>query len=91
MNQETSWMQDPAIQSIPQEKLQFLEKMFFESKKLSNKEKLPFFLSLAKKAKDSKIQFSKEEIDIILPVIKKNATPEELVKIDKMMGMMKSK
>ena len=91
MNQETSWMQDPAIQNIPKEKLQFLEKMFFESKKLSNKEKLPFFLSLAKKAKDSKIQFSKEEIDTILPVIKKNATPEDLVKIDKMMGMMKSK
>lgn len=89
MNQETSWMKHPAIQNIPKEKLEFLEKMFFESKKLSDKEKLPFFLSLAKKAKDSKIQFSKEEIDIILPVIKASATPEELIKIDKMMSMMK--
>ena len=32
------WMNDPRIASIPKYKLDFLQKMFFESKKLSKKE-----------------------------------------------------
>ena len=34
---DTEWMNDPRIVSIPKNKLDFLQKMFFESKNLSQK------------------------------------------------------
>lgn len=89
MNSATEWMSDPALAGIPKEKLQFLQNMFFESQKLSDKEKLPFFLSLAQKAKSNHIQFTQEEIDLILPLLRSKSSPEELQKIDKLMNMMK--
>ena len=55
---ETQWMDDERLSSIPKEKLQFLQKMFFESKKLTQKELMPFLMALAGRAKKEKIQTS---------------------------------
>ena len=81
-NEDTKWMQDPRIASIPKEKLNFLQKMFFESKKLSQKELMPFLMALAGRAKKEKISFEQQEVDMILAVIKENSSPEECKKID---------
>ena len=52
---EAIWMNDKRIASIPKEKLDFLQKMFFESKNLSQKELMPFLMALAGRAKKEKI------------------------------------
>lgn len=84
---ESQWMDDPRISSVPKEKLIFLQKMFFESKKLSQKELLPFLMALAGRAKKEKISFEQTEVDMILAVIKENSSEEECKKIDRALKM----
>lgn len=88
---ESLWMNDPRIASIPKEKLDFLQKMFFESKKLSKKELLPFLMALAGRAKKEKISFEQSEIDQILVVIRENSSEEECKKIDQALKMFAAK
>lgn len=79
------WMNDPALSDIDQRKLEFLHTLVIESATLSQKDLLPFFLSLAKRGKDEKINFSKEEMNLITGVIKKNCSDSERSKIDKIL------
>ena len=87
MSITTDWMQDPTLINIPIQKLQFLQNMLFESQKHSGKELLPFFMSLAMKAKKQNITYSQEEIDIIIPVLKKFASEEEITKMNQIIKM----
>lgn len=87
MSINTDWMQDPALINIPIQKLQFLQNMLFESQKHSGKEMLPFFMSLAMKAKKQNITYSQEEIDTIIPVLKKFASEEEIQKMNHVIKM----
>ena len=82
MNNNMLWMEDVRIADIPKTKLDFLQKIFFESKKLTQKEQLPFFMALAGRAKKENISFSQEEINLIMDVIKEHSTPEEVAKIN---------
>lgn len=90
MNQ-SDWMKDARIASIDQSKIDFLQKLVFELDKLSQKEKLPFLLALANRAKSEHITFRNEEITLIIEVIKDYSTPEELQKMDKILKMFKNR
>ena len=87
MDLNTDWMQDPALINIPIQKLQFLQSMMFEGQKHSGKEMLPFFMSLAMKAKSQNITYTQEEIDTIIPVLKKFASDEEIAKMNQVIKM----
>ena len=60
------WMEDPTLSQIDRKKLEFLHTLVIESTSLSQKDLFPFFLSLAKRGKEEKIQFSKEEMNAFL-------------------------
>ncbi|NLL79898.1 MAG: hypothetical protein GX234_08930 [Clostridiales bacterium] len=79
---ENSWMKDPSLADIDSRKLDFMQKMFIESKSLSKKEMMPFFMALAMKSKKENIQFTEDETNRIIAVLKANSTPEELKKMD---------
>ena len=49
---EPNWMKEDCVQSIPKEKLHFLQKLVFESSSLSQKELLPFLMALAQQSID---------------------------------------
>jgi len=91
MNDNMQWMQDARIADIPKAKLEFLQKIFFESKNLTQKEQLPFFMALAGRAKKEQISFSQEEINLIMDVIKDHSTPEEVAKINQTVKLFKSR
>ena len=91
MTESSSWMNDPELINIPVSKLIFLEKMLFESKKHTGKELMPFFMSLAMKAKSENITFSEEEINTVIPVLKKYASEEEIKKMDQVIKMFKTR
>lgn len=91
MSINNEWMQDPELHNIPVGKLEFLQNMLFESQKYSGKEMLPFFMSLAMKAKSQNITYSQAEIDSIVPVLKKFASDEELIKMNQVIKMFQSK
>ncbi len=91
MNDNLSWMNDQRLSGIPTYKLDFLQKMFFESKNLSEKERLPFLLSLVSKSKTQNITFSEEETSLIIQIMKEYVSPEEVQKIDRFISLAKSK
>lgn len=82
-NQE--WMHDASLQNIDPAKLDFLQKLVFEINNLNDKEKLPFLLALANRAKKENISFTKEEMESIINVLKKHSTPEEVRRMDLML------
>lgn len=87
MTESSNWMNDLELVNIPVSKLIFLEKMLFESKNHTGKELFPFFMSLAMKAKSQNISFSEEEINTIIPVLKKYASVDEIDKMNKVIKM----
>ncbi len=90
MSLTTQWMSDSRLADIRPEKLSFLQKLFFDTQKLTEKERLPFFLSLATKSKTSSIQFSESELKLIMSVIRDYATPEEIKKMNQLSTLVKT-
>lgn len=88
---DNSWMQDASIQDIDQKKLDFLQKLVFESATLSSKERLPFFLAIANRSKQENVHFAEEEISRIIAVLKKVSTPAEIAKMDQILRLFKEK
>lgn len=80
------WMSDPAVSSIPQEKLDFLSEMFDKVKGKNKNELMPFLMSMSGKFKNS-IHFSTEEMHLIIAAIKRAASSEEQAQIDKVLDM----
>ena len=79
----TDWMKDPALAGIDKNKLIFLEKLFFQGSKLTQKEMMPFLLSLSKQSRENNISFQKDEIKLISSVLQKYSTPEDIEKMKK--------
>lgn len=87
--QNNDWMKDPSLSSIDAYKLEFLQALVFESTNLKKEQLMPFLMAIAKKGQDKKISFTDEEINAIVAVLKKHATPEEMSKMDKILAMRK--
>ena len=84
-----AWMNDPSVQNISADKLNFLSGLFQEGKGKSQKEMMAFFLPMMKKAKSENLTFTSAEISACIQAIKKYSTPEELSQIDKIMAQQK--
>ena len=82
-NPNTNWMNDPVLSGIEKNKLLFLEKLFIQGSQLSQKEMLPFLLSLSKQSRDNNISFQKDEVQLIYSVLQKYSTPEDIEKMKK--------
>lgn len=76
------WMNDPLVKDIPQKKLDFLGKMFTESKGKNQKQMMGYLMPMMKRAKAEQLTFSQGEINACIQAIKNHSTQEELEKID---------
>lgn len=84
---QTDWMKDESLKKIEPYKLEFLQALVFESSNLRKEQLLPFLMNVAKRGQDKNISFKDEEIEAVIAVLKKHATPEELVKMKKILAM----
>lgn len=84
------WMKEKALSHIPHAKLEFLQIMLFESRKLKQEEMLPFFMSVVKISREKNITFTEEEMDSILEVLRAHSSPDELARMNQIMQMRKS-
>ncbi len=84
---ENKWMKDESLKDIDPFKLEFLQALMFESNHLKKEQLLPFLMAVAKRGKEQKVSFSEEEIGKIVAVLRKEASPEEAAKIEKIMAM----
>ncbi|MBD5456002.1 MAG: hypothetical protein HDR23_05920 [Lachnospiraceae bacterium] len=87
MNMTNEWMKDESLKDIEPYKLEFLQALVFESSNLRKEQFLPFFMAVAKRGQEKNISFSDGEINAIIDVLKKHATPEELEKMNKILSM----
>lgn len=81
------WMKDESLKNIDPYKLEFLQTLVFESSNLKKEQMLPFLMAVMKRGQDKKISFSESEINAIVAVLRKHATPDEISKIEKVMAM----
>lgn len=84
---QNDWMKDESLKNIDPYKLDFLQALVFESQNLKKEQMLPFLMAVAKRGQDKKVSFSDAEIDAIVTVLRKQASPEEISKIEKVMAM----
>lgn len=81
------WMKDESLKDIDPYKLEFLQALVFESNHLKKEQMLPFLLAIAKRGQEKKVSFSDDEINAVVAVLRKHASPDELSKIEKVMAM----
>ncbi len=84
---QNDWMKDEALKDIDPYKLDFLQALVFESSGLKKEQMLPFLMAVMKRGQEKSISFSDGEINAIVAVLKKYASPEEISKIEKVMAM----
>lgn len=82
------WMNDPSLADIDQTKLDFLQKLVFESQNLSPKEMLSFLMNVSQRGKDSSVSFTKDEMNRVIDVLKQRSTPDEIARINKAVKLM---
>ena len=84
---QNDWMKDESLKNIDPYKLEFLQALVFESSHLKKEQMLPFLMAVAKRGQEKNVSFSDAEIDAIVAVLRKQASPEEISKIEKVMAM----
>lgn len=90
MNTRPAWMEDDLVRNIPQEKLDFLNKIFHEANTRkenagplkSQKEMLMLLMPVLKEAKAANLSFTPAELQSAIAAIRKYSSPEELKQID---------
>ena len=84
---DANWMQDDELSNISKDKLMLINSFLTDTSKMNQKEMMMFIMNVMKKCKQQNITFSKEEMEQIMAVVRKHATPDEIAKIDKVMKM----
>lgn len=84
---QNDWMKDESLKDIDSYKLEFLQALVFESSSLKKEQLIPFLMNVAKRGQERKVSFSDNEINAIVAVLKKYATPDELAKMEKVLAM----
>lgn len=86
-----AWMDDELVKDIPREKLDFVNKLYFEANARrqaagpmkSQKEMLMLMMPLLQQAKAANLSFTPQELQAAIAAIKKHSTAEESEQIDK--------
>ncbi len=86
-----AWMQDDLVKDIPQNKLDFLGKMFAEGHGKSQKEMMALLLPMMKKARQEKLTLTQQEMNAAIAAIKKHSTEAELEQINKILEKSREK
>lgn len=77
-----TWMSDPLVKDIPEKKLDFLSRMFEESRGKSQKDLMLALLPMMNRAKQENLNFTPQEMTAAIAAIKKHSSQEELQQID---------
>lgn len=90
MNQDI-FENNPMLQNISPEKLQFLMNFASSSKPTEMKDMMPFLMSSMNSARANNIQFTEPETELLFTLLKQNMSAEEAAKADKIITIMKSR
>lgn len=83
------WTQNPNLKGIDPAKLSMLQALAAQGNGKSQNELLPFLMAAASNSKKKGMQFTPQEMDMIVEVLKSGKPPEEVARIDQMLHMMR--
>ena len=86
---DSDWMNNPNLAGIDPAKLAMLQSLASQGSQKSQKELLPFLMAAASSSQKNGTQFSRDEMDVSVEVLKSGKSREEAAKIDQMMQIMK--
>ncbi len=89
-NAHPLWMDDELVSDISPKKLEFLSKMFQETRGKSQKELMQMMLPMLKQANKEHLTFTPQEMNAAIAAIKKYSTAEEREQMDKIIEKAKS-
>ena len=87
MNQD--WMNHPGLSGIDPAKITLLQNLVSQGSGKSQNEMLNFLTGAAKTSQQQGLQFTPDEMDMVVEVLKAGKSPQEIAKINKMVGLLK--
>ena len=84
-----SWTPNPALNGIDPAKLQMLASLTEQAKGKNQNELLSFLMSASSQAQSNNVSFQQPEIDAIISVMKEGKSPQEIQRIDRLIGLIK--
>lgn len=81
----------PAFSNLSKEKLAFLMNFANMEKPTDMKKMAPFLLKMMNSAKKENINFSAEESNLLIQILKQNLSPQEAKKADKIIQLMQQR
>lgn len=82
------WKENPGLEHVDKEKLDMLQKLAEQGKGKSASDMLPFLMNAASRGKNDGLNFSANEISVILEALKAGKSPAEAAKIDRIVNLM---
>lgn len=88
---DQSWMNNPNLQGIDRAKLEMLSQFASQGQQQtkSQSDLMPFLMMAANSSKEKGMQFSSNEMEMIIEVLKMGKSPEEIAQMDKMIMLMR--
>lgn len=87
MNQD--WMNHPGLSGIDPAKMALLQNLVSQGAGKSQNEMLNFLTGAANTSQQQGLQFTPDEIDMVVEVLKAGKSPQEIAKINRMVGLLK--
>ncbi len=84
------WMNHPAMKNLDSTKLELIKSAAKQTQGKSGKTMAPVMMSLITGANKKGIRFTKDEVSLILDILKEGKTAEEKMQIDHMMKVIGS-
>lgn len=82
-------LNDPRTSSIPPEKLQLIQGFIANHQKKSPDELLPQIMQLSNQMQSQGLSFNKQEMELLLDILKESMTPEERNQVDMVLQMLR--
>lgn len=87
MNQD--WMNHPGLSGIDPSKMALLQNLVSQGAGKSQNEMLNFLTGAANTSQQQGLQFTPDEMDMVVEVLKAGKSPQEIAKINRMVGLLK--
>ncbi len=89
VKQDSDWTKNSKLQKIAPEKLMLLQSLASQGSQKSPTDLLPFFMSFVTNENQLHLNFSEEEIQLIIDVLKEGKSPAYQRKLERMIRMLK--
>lgn len=82
------WLNNPKLKNISKEKLELLKQLAAQGSTKDKNSMLPFLMNAQKQSKQKGLNFTPDEISVMIDAMKVGKSKAEIAKMDKLINMM---